>query len=70
MNERLELFAKQADSYARYDHIYPEDLSEHYHMIFEAKFAELIIKECCKVIDDHYEPVYDGALIKKHFGVE
>lgn len=34
------------------------------------QFAELILQECCKVIDNHYEPVYDGKLLKQHFGVE
>ena len=34
------------------------------------KYAELIIQECCKVIDGHYEPVYDGDILKQYFGVE
>ena len=29
-----------------------------------------ILEECCLVIDKHYEPVYDGQLIKRYFGVE
>jgi hypothetical protein len=29
-----------------------------------------ILQECCKVIDNHYEPVYDGRLLMEHFGVE
>jgi hypothetical protein len=29
-----------------------------------------ILQECCLVIDKHYEPVYDGQLIKRYFGVE
>jgi len=33
------------------------------------KFAELIVRECGKVIEDHFEPVYDGKLLKQHFGV-
>ena len=33
-------------------------------------FAELIVKDCCKVVDNHYEPIYDGVLIKRYFGVE
>jgi hypothetical protein len=36
----------------------------------EQRFAELIIQECCLVIDKHYEPVYDGQLIKRYFGIE
>ena len=32
-------------------------------------FARVVVLECCKVIDDHYEPVYDGTLFKEHFGI-
>ena len=46
MNTTLEKLAKQADMYAKYDYKYPEDLSEDYHMIFERKFAALIIEKC------------------------
>lgn len=34
------------------------------------QFAELILQECCLVIEKHYEPVYDGKLLKRYFGVE
>jgi hypothetical protein len=34
------------------------------------KFAELILQECCLVIDKHYEPVYDGSILKQYFGVK
>jgi hypothetical protein len=40
------------------------------HLHVAEKFAELIVRECCLVIDGHYEPVYDGTLIKRYFGVE
>jgi hypothetical protein len=40
------------------------------HLHVAEKFAELILQECCLVIDGHYEPVYDGQLIKRYFGVE
>jgi len=46
MNKILEELAVQADCFARYDYKYPEDLSEDYHMLFERKFAELIIQKC------------------------
>lgn len=32
------------------------------------KFAELIVKECIKVIDD--KPIFGSLPIKEHFGVE
>lgn len=40
------------------------------HLDVAEKFAELILQECCLVIDGHYEPVYDGKILKEHFGVE
>lgn len=33
-------------------------------------FANIVVLECCKVVDNHYEPVYDGKLLKEHFGIE
>jgi hypothetical protein len=47
-----------------------ENQFETTHLHVAEKFAELILEECCKVIDGHYEPVYDGQLIKRYFGVE
>jgi len=32
------------------------------------KFAELIVRECIKVIDD--KPIFGSQPIKEHFGVE
>jgi len=28
------------------------------------------LQECCLVIDKHYEPVYNGKMLREHFGVE
>ena len=61
MNTILEELAKQADMYAKYDYKYPEDLSEDYHMIFERKFAELIIQECVNSLDEQYLYIADDA---------
>jgi hypothetical protein len=47
-----------------------ENQFETTHLDVAEKFAELILQECCLVIDKHYEPVYDGKLIKRYFGVE
>lgn len=33
-------------------------------------FANIVVLECCKVIDDYHEPVYDNKVIKEHFGIE
>jgi hypothetical protein len=29
-----------------------------------------VLEECHLIIDNHYEPVYDGRLLLQHFGVE
>lgn len=34
------------------------------------KFAESIIMKCCELIEDHYEPVYDGKILKDYFGID
>lgn len=32
-------------------------------------FTELLIKECCKVIEAHYEPTYDGYILRQYFDI-
>ena len=42
-------------------------------MVEEEKFAELIIKQCCSVVDAQNYYVYGGdvkKLILEHFGIE
>ena len=72
MNERIKELLAQA-----YDQAVPETWttlsSEQLERVYE-KFAELIVKECAKVVADavdHREPAstYVGK-IKEHFGVE
>ena len=72
MNERIQELAIQAKDWAYADH-------DGYtaQMLFEQKFAELIVRECAAYIDDNigYDdcnntyPVSGGEL-KDHFGVE
>ena len=72
MNERIKELAIQAKDWAYADH-------DGYtaQMLFEQKFAELIVRECAAYIDDNigYDdcnntyPVSGGEL-KDHFGVE
>ena len=38
--------------------------------IYPELFAELIVRECAKVIDGHFEPSYDGKILLDHFGLE
>lgn len=35
---------------------------------FLERFAELTVQECAKVVDGQAQPVYDGNLLKQHFG--
>jgi len=64
MNERIRLLAEQCGFRSNPD-IYDRNQS------FDVpKFAELIVKECVKIADNHYDTksaIYD---IKEHFGVE
>ena len=66
-NERIEHITKQVDEYF-------DDLSiEFSREAWQAKFAELIVRECMNIarkadgLDAEYEAWY---LIKQHFGVE
>jgi hypothetical protein len=64
MNERIKELAEEAGlGRERWNS------TEQFNTFLE-KFAELILEECCRVIDGHHEPVYDGQLIKRYFGVE
>jgi acetone carboxylase gamma subunit len=61
MNERMLELARQ---------VWPDpNISHANHM----KFAELIVKECADLVDDHddsYPYVSFGDMIKQHFGVK
>ena len=69
MNDRIRILAEEAATYA-YDNCIRAQHPLDWEDIFTRKFSELIVQECCKVIDNHYEPVYDGKILKEHFGVE
>jgi hypothetical protein len=70
MNERIKELSLQAS-----DSI-PDDVSaEHAMYLFQKKFAELIVRECCGAADEwyqkHNELHWDPAQhIRNHFGVE
>lgn len=38
--------------------------------IFEGKFAELIVKECAKLVDDHDPTGIIEGIVLQHFGVQ
>ena len=62
MNERIRELAEQAESSA--NEVFDFDGRGYYDIVM-AKFAELIIEECCD-----YVRAIDAMEIKKHFGVE
>jgi hypothetical protein len=74
MNERIKLLKHQASLWC--DENIPEQFSEEingYGSAWEDKFAELIVRECADLVDNHddsYPYVSFGDMIKKHFGVE
>ena len=78
MNERIQELRKQAcqwvvDNHQRVD---PKNLSQaeidQRYLMYEQKFAELIVKECAEVAgcNSHVSGFTLGDLIKEHFGVE
>jgi hypothetical protein len=71
MNERIKELAEQARYDARHEKHYLERVHnreftvDEYQEIYDKKFAEFIIQECCDQLR------YGDTLeIKKHFGVE
>ena len=70
MNERIRELAKRAGF------IFWEDYADtmvdggsEFHPVFVKKFAELIIRECCKKLED--DGMVEVAMeIKGHFGVQ
>ena len=73
MNERIKLLAEQASDYADY---YSMLSGESEQKIFEAKFAELIVRECADLCDRFQardvgmQPAECAGAIRKMFGVE
>ena len=79
MNERIRELAEQAKDYADYYSMLSDSAEQE---IFTEKFAELIVRECSKVIvnggyrnpalgEKHpLTPPEIATMIKEHFGVE
>ena len=65
MNERIKELAEQAEKYAdanfKGEHFWTQ--------AYESKFAELIVRECVKIADNHYDTKSAIHDIKEHFGV-
>ncbi len=67
MNERIKELADEAEIYA--DSIV--DLGGEFHEAYTKKFAELIVKECAKVLYDNELGGYQtNYVLKEHFGIE
>ena len=81
MNPRIQLLAEQADYYA-YEQYDVKKVP--YSVLFNQKFAELIVRECAKILDTEMYRLdalpgrevsaqameTASILVKKHFGVE
>lgn len=70
MNERIKEFRFKAAEYANEQK--PLGLMK-WNEIRDAKFAELIVRECCSIADEVERadvPVLASKFIKAHFGVE
>jgi hypothetical protein len=67
MNTRIKELLKQATT-----DINPEDREWVFSRVDQAKFAELIVKECCSAIrlDDAFNGGKFQRTILKHFGIE
>ena len=83
MNERIKELAVQARNYALdekriYERMHnTEQCMEEYREVYNEKFAELIVGECAKIVEDStwnlphgYKTVDQANLVKQHFGVE
>ena len=66
MNERIKQLAEQADYYA-YEQYDVKKVP--YSVLFNQKFAELIVQECAQKLEN--DGMVEVAMeIKEHFGVE
>jgi len=76
MNERIRELSKQAWVWAEQQEY--TDPTKEFSDILEAKFAELIVRECLEKVHEcvqtrdtsRYYPDSDGRKIKEHFGIE
>ncbi len=73
MNERIQELAYDAEDYA--DSIV--DQGGEFHPAYTQKLAELIVRECAKIVEAStwnlphgYKAVDQANLVKQHFGVE
>lgn len=72
MNERIQKLVEQAKQYARERMSHPMNPSLYSADTFQRKFAELIVRECIKELENDTRCRIAGAdkIVAKHFGVE
>jgi hypothetical protein len=67
MNDRIRELAKEALDYAEKNQ--SAEIPQHWFKLYNEKFAELIVKECCQKLEN--DGMVEVAMeIKEHFGVE
>ena len=81
MNERIKQLAEQADKLAdEHTKAFTDGTGEWKHSwneVYDEKFAELIVRECCFVGEQYAEGLFDmkhydfvNKKIREHFGVQ
>ena len=82
MNERIRQLAEQAEEYAAQNATGDWEVGPAYQDLFNKKFAELIVKECMKICQNHPSIIFKNewdadvvatdivSRLESHFGVE
>ena len=67
MNDRIRELAKEALDYAEKNQ--SAEIPQHWFKLYNEKFAELIVKECCQKLEN--DGMVEVAMeMKEHFGVK
>lgn len=69
MNQRIHELGKLAGAEASKEVVYLNNIYE-WQLVFEKKFAELIINECIAAHEDYYGGYIIGDVLKNHFGMK
>lgn len=65
MNERIQKLTEQAEEYAAANATGDWEVGPAYQDLFNEKFAELIVRECMRQVEEQYKPVLeDTEMIK------
>jgi len=66
MNERIRLLAEQAEEWVCKNYPDAMDDSDEFHSQTMAKFAELIVWECQRQVEEQYKPVLEDKEMMKN----